>query len=655
MDIGESIFRAWLDRRKHRTEVRLARDEVHAARLALKDESAWLTSLAALLTGTSCEIRGGNLYDELPASYYSFPDELVLFADRALNRSVLLLRLLHLVEAEQQALYLPVPTAGLLDQLIFALLSEHLLVEGLGLRFPGSIALRQNVSRPLLETRRRLEEIRTVEDCIEAAVQQRLGAERDDALALPDTRTEELLQRLLDRPGRGELGKRFVEATTLANALVRRRKPRPEPLVIWPVLARSVPEEIVSDRIPEGKGSPDQKQVVELSHSIRRQDASTLKKPDTPVFHSFEATESIEDFQGESNEPETADNLDADAEALEDLKLGYTIRTFEDTPGLLRADITDDPAALIVEQTPAEPGRSFYYDEWDFRRREYRRNWCRVYENSATAPPRSDAASRISDIVRRTRPQIDDIRSELLRLLTTRTIRNRQTDGPEIDIDAMVERHADLAAGTTPPERLYLSPRKVIKDIALLLLLDTSLSTDSWVEGRRVLDVEIEALVILASAFDGLFDEEIAVAHFSSRTRNDCRYTVLKSFSDSWSQATRACSGLESFGYTRMGPAIRHATKTLKEVRAKKKFLVVVSDGKPTDYDQYEGRYGIRDVAQAVREARQLNITTFGLAVEYQPKLHFAEMFGAGRFRILPRTDLLPGHMAALFIEAVRP
>ena len=33
----------------------------------------------------------------------------------------------------------------------------------------------------------------------------------------------------------------------------------------------------------------------------------------------------------------------------------------------------------------------------------------------------------------------------------------------------------------------------------------------------------------------------------------------------------------------------------------------------------------------------------------------FAEMFGAGRFRILPRTDLLPGHMAALFIEAVRP
>ena len=81
--------------------------------------------------------------------------------------------------------------------------------------------------------------------------------------------------------------------------------------------------------------------------------------------------------------------------------------------------------------------------------------------------------------------------------------------------------------------------------------------------------------------------------------------------------------------------------------------LLIVSDGKPTDYDRYEGRYGISDVSMAVREARQRQVRCFGLAVEKEAKRHLAQMLGPGGYRILPRTTLLPDAMAEIFVDLV--
>jgi nitric oxide reductase NorD protein len=214
----------------------------------------------------------------------------------------------------------------------------------------------------------------------------------------------------------------------------------------------------------------------------------------------------------------------------------------------------------------------------------------------------------------------------------------------------MVERHADLAAGCTPPDRLYLAARKTFREIAILLLLDSSFSTDSWLDGRRVLDVEIESLLVLSEAFEGYIEEEVAVASFRSNTRTDVRFGVLKGFEDPWIQLRRVAPGLAPQGYTRIGAAVRHATAVLDAAKARQKLLLLVSDGKPTDYDRYEGRYGVEDVAQAVREAHQRHIRIFGLAVEKQAKRYLANMLGPGSYRILPRTDRLPEVMAEVFV-----
>ena len=53
-----------------------------------------------------------------------------------------------------------------------------------------------------------------------------------------------------------------------------------------------------------------------------------------------------------------------------------------------------------------------------------------------------------------------------------------------------------------------------------------------------------------------------------------------------------------------------------------------MSDGKPTDYDRYEGRYGVADVRQAVHEAQQRSVHLFALAVDAEARFYLPRMFG---------------------------
>jgi nitric oxide reductase NorD protein len=98
---------------------------------------------------------------------------------------------------------------------------------------------------------------------------------------------------------------------------------------------------------------------------------------------------------------------------------------------------------------------------------------------------------------------------------------------------------------------------------------------------------------------------------------------------------------------------VRHATALLQATEARHKLLLLVSDGKPTDFDRYEGNYGIEDIAHAMREAAACSIQTFGLAIEQEAKLYLARMLGAGRYRILPSTEQLPDVMADVFLALV--
>jgi nitric oxide reductase NorD protein len=253
----------------------------------------------------------------------------------------------------------------------------------------------------------------------------------------------------------------------------------------------------------------------------------------------------------------------------------------------------------------------------------------------------------------RLRAPIDAMRFELARLAHARVWKGRQPDGPDVDVDALVQRHAALASGHAGPDRLYCARRRHARDLGILVLLDASLSSDAWVAGHRVLDVTRDATLVLAEAMVES-SAAVGVAAFASHTRRDCRFLGIKGFDEPWDGAFRRLASLEPAGYTRIGPALRHATAVIQRVPVRRRLVLVVSDGKPTDYDRYEGRYGIADVRQAVREAEQRAVRVFALAVDGAARAHLPALFGHGGYALLPRPEALIGALARTVAAALR-
>src|SRR5690606_25464695 len=150
-------------------------------------------------------------------------------------------------------------------------------------------------------------------------------------------------------------------------------------------------------------------------------------------------------------------------------------------------------------------------------------------------------------------------------------------------------------------------------------LIDISGSTDSWVSAnRRIIDVEREALLLVCVALQGL-GEPYSVLAFSGEGPQAVTLREIKSFEENYSNETALRIGaLEPQHYTRAGTAIRHATAGLMRQPAAHRLLVLLSDGKPNDRDNYEGRYGVEDMRQAVTEARLQGIFPFCLTIDRQ-------------------------------------
>jgi nitric oxide reductase NorD protein len=217
---------------------------------------------------------------------------------------------------------------------------------------------------------------------------------------------------------------------------------------------------------------------------------------------------------------------------------------------------------------------------------------------------------------------------------------DRQLDGEDVDLAALVDERAARAAGHGGDPRLYVRQEHRRRDFATTVLLDVSLSTDGWVRGHRVLDVARDAVLVLGEVADRLGDR-LRVLAFSSETRHRCRVREVRGWNEPWSLGRARIGALRPDGYTRIGAALRHASADLAAVSAERKLLLLVSDGQPTDVDRYEGRYGIADVRQALREAETSGLRAHALAVAAEARDWLPGMFGAGAWHVLPHPERL--------------
>ena len=279
------------------------------------------------------------------------------------------------------------------------------------------------------------------------------------------------------------------------------------------------------------------------------------------------------------------------------------------------------------------------YPEWDYERTQYRRDAVIVRVRPARETSAAWATSTLQEhaaLVRRVRERFERLRARRTRL-------PRQRAGDELDLAACVRALVDARSGHTVDDRLYVAVRPARRELAILLLVDVSGSTDTLVtKTLQVIDVEKIALLLAAEALDALGDRYAMVA-FSGKGAKAVHLTTIKDFAERNGATVRGrISALAPEANTRLGAAIRHATALLDGQSAGHRLLLILSDGKPNDIDSYQGPHGIEDSRQAIIEARTRDIFPFCLTVDHEESEYLKRIFGPAGYAILPRPDHLP-------------
>ncbi|MBL8479868.1 MAG: nitric oxide reductase activation protein [Sterolibacteriaceae bacterium] len=307
-------------------------------------------------------------------------------------------------------------------------------------------------------------------------------------------------------------------------------------------------------------------------------------------------------------------------------------------PGAWRPEESDAGDGAVAA-TSGEPDA--LYDEWDYRRGAWRRDWCHLYESEGPAGEHAwvdEVRLRHAHLIRGIRRRFEALRGE-------DKPQRRQLDGEEIDLDAQVDARADRLGGAEPSPRLFIHRRRVERSLAVMFMVDMSGSTKGWVN-----DAERESLVLLCEAIEALGDS-YAIYGFSGWTRTHCDIYRIKRFGDRYDAATRQrIAGIEARDYTRMGVAVRHLSGLLQRQNARHKLLVTLSDGRPDDHgDEYRGRYGIEDTRRALLEAREKGIRSYCVTIDRHGADYLPQLYGPAHYTVIDDAKKLPARIADIY------
>lgn len=320
----------------------------------------------------------------------------------------------------------------------------------------------------------------------------------------------------------------------------------------------------------------------------------------------------------------------------------------------------------------------FRYDEWDHLHQSWLKAWCSVFEIREDHTTQDSA----SELMKSIRPLVPAVRKRFKQVkpLGMRRV-PRSLDGEDLDINAIVEARADLHAGLTPTEHVYVRVGKKQRDVAACLLVDLSASTDDpvvspdsthmpedeedpfddpYLHGainfdpdqtetetpRKIIDVQKESVLLLATALENLGDL-YCVYGFSGYGHERVEIHVAKEFNESLNRrAINAIAAMKPLRSTRMGPAIRHATYKLLATGSALKVLLVISDGFPQDSDYGPDRsnheYGIQDTAKAIHEAHEKGVQLFCITVDVSGHDYLRRMCREDQYWVIEDTEELP-------------
>lgn len=303
----------------------------------------------------------------------------------------------------------------------------------------------------------------------------------------------------------------------------------------------------------------------------------------------------------------------------------------------------------LSRRSPAD----FLYPEWDAVRRAYRDSWVRVRESVPAGISKTNAASKAEASIRAYGPVCRRLRSQLENIIPAGMTRQSGFPwGEDIDLDAAIQVMVDRRCGRSASERVYETLVRGRRDVVASLLVDVSCSTAerrephtrvsgpaaatqlTWTEARSptvaakgyrtLLDTEVEMASVIASVVSQIGDG-FGLYAFSGTGRADIRFDVLKEIGERWGPAVhRRLDQLRPVHSTRIGAAIRHASRKLSRWEANTKILLLLSDGRPYDVDygpigahghgEFDPEYAWSDTARAIEECGRWNISFGAIA-----------------------------------------
>ena len=104
-----------------------------------------------------------------------------------------------------------------------------------------------------------------------------------------------------------------------------------------------------------------------------------------------------------------------------------------------------------------------------------------------------------------------------------------------------------------------------------------------------------------------------------------------------------------------MGAAIRHATARFAQVESRRRLLLILSDGRPEDYDDGgDRRYLHEDTRMAVKEAVARGVHPFCITVDTMANQYLPQIFGPGHYLVLDHINSLPNKLPEIYLRLRR-
>lgn len=283
--------------------------------------------------------------------------------------------------------------------------------------------------------------------------------------------------------------------------------------------------------------------------------------------------------------------------------------------------------------------------EWNYKKSELLENHCRILELQTKNIGSTDLPDHLKQLAKK-------LKNQFQALAPARHWRSGQQDGEEVDIDRWIRFTCDKRAGHSSADQLYKEIRSGNRDMCCTLLADLSLSTDSWLNNdNRIIDVIRDTLLLFGESLQATGDQ-FSISGFSSRKRDPIRIHQLKKFDESFNGITRGrINAIKPGYYTRLGAAIRYSTQQLVKQPQSYRLLLILTDGKPNDLDQYEGRYGVEDTRQAILEARREGLQPFCVTIDTKGNEYLPYLFGSNSYVVIKNPTELPKQLPLLYAQ----